>query len=311
MIKFFTKISILLILFSSQALASTIEVVIPFQVGGLSTLIGQTIINHLEPEFKKHNYKLVLIHKPGAGSIVGTSYVARTPKNQIRLLITTNALVTANIFNEVAEYTMQDFVTMGYIGRAPMIILTHSNSTFKTIDQLKLHCNSHKFTYGSAGVGSATHVATIIFLKNIGCNLDNAIHIPFNGLPTAYSNLIGGHIDFVTGFLSISTTHIQTGNLIPIVVLENNRHSELPQVPAVKEVTYKNYEFYNWFVILSNTSNNVIELDKVRQIINNGLKSQELTTLLQNIKLTDVNLPINNFFIQQEDARVRSLLFNE
>jgi tripartite-type tricarboxylate transporter receptor subunit TctC len=310
MFGFFIKFFVILISTISIAGArTTIELVVPFAPGGTGSQIAQIVVDSLSPNFEQNNYSLVLVHKVGVGGMLGTAYVAQTPKNQIRLLVTSSGMVTAKIINQAGPaYNLEkDFFALGYLGRSPTVVLVNSKSKYQTVEQLKTACQTSHITYGSAGVGTVTHISTLDFLKNLGCNLDNVTHIPFSGSAPTLASLIGGHIDLMTDFLSSSSSHIQSGRLKPIVVLKNEKLKSLPSVPTYKTVIGKDYKLHNWFLIASNSTSNK-EIDLIRAIIQQGLAREDVQKKLNQVGLVNPNEKIDQSFLKDQTDLVNHLI---
>jgi tripartite-type tricarboxylate transporter receptor subunit TctC len=298
----------------NAALANTvIEAVIPFAPGGASGKIGHAVASSLTEEFRKNGYELNVVHKPGAGGMIGAAYVAKTPKKQIRLLISSSGFLTSKLWaSNGPEYNLDtDFFTLGYLGHAPLVILTHSESKFKTIEQLKNACHSDThIKVGSAGAGTNTHLSLMIFLTALGCTDNNIIHVAYQGSSPAISDLLGKHIDISSDFLLENLNLIKSNRLIPLVLLDNQRSSELSHIQTFKEVTNKNYKLHSWFIVASNSTENQSELEKIQQLVDSGLTNPKLISTLKNMNLVSVGTSVDKFFLKNQVVVTNSILRN-
>jgi tripartite-type tricarboxylate transporter receptor subunit TctC len=92
--------------------------------------------------------------------------------------------------------------------------------------------NPGKLTFGSAGVGSTTHVAAVLVLKAAGLDM---IHVPYRGVAPAFTDLLAGHIAMVAGSPVELKPYLDSGKLKPLAVVDNKKSPHLPNVPIVTD----------------------------------------------------------------------------
>lgn len=295
-------------LFFWAAKAEVVDFVVPWAPGGTTDKVAQVILTQAKPEFAKHNFTLNIVYKPGAGSLVGTNAVASAPAGTMQILVAGNTLVsTPIIMPDVANYDVtKDFAMLGYIGHVSMITVVNSASGIRNIHDWKKACAQQKLNYGTAGVGSNMHVSGIILNSLFGCT---ATAIPYKGAAPAVTDLLGGHIDYISDYEAGVLPHINTGKFTAIVVLDKQRLSSLPNVPTITELSQKEYNYYNWFALVGNSTADAEKLKIARQVFSTVLSLPNVIEQLNNLGVRGQQpVPVN--FLSTERRKYTQILRN-
>ena len=295
-------------LVASSAWANTVELVVPWAPGGTTDKVAQVVLTHAKPEFAKHNVVLNIVYKPGAGSLVGTNAVAAAPAGTMQILVAGNTLVSTPIITpDVAAYDVtKDFVMLGYIGHVSMVTVVNSASGIRNIQDWKKACARRNLSYGTAGVGSNMHVSGMILNSLFGCN---ATAIPYKGAAPAVTDLLGGHIDYVSDYEAGLLPHITTGKFTAIVVLDKQRLPNLPNVPTITELSQKEYNYYNWFALVGNSTADTEQLKIAQQVFSTVLTSPTVIEQLNNLGVRGQQpVPLN--FLATERRKYTQILRN-
>lgn len=296
-------------LFFCVAKAQVVDLVVPWAPGGTTDKVAQVIYSHAKPEFSKYNLTLNIVYKPGAGSLVGTNAVAAAPVGIMQILVAGNTLVSTPIITpDVANYDVtKDFVMLGYIGHVSMITVVNSASGVRNINDWKKACAQQNLSYGTAGVGSNMHVSGIILNSLFGCT---ATAIPYKGAAPAVTDLLGGHIDYISDYEAGVLPHINTGKFTAIVVLDKQRLSNLPNVPAITELSQKEYNYYNWFALVANSTADVEKLKIAQQVFSTVLSLPSVIAQLNNLGVRGQQ-PVPANFLSVERGKYTQILRNK
>ena len=295
-------------LFFWVAKSEVVDFVVPWAPGGTTDKVAQVILTQAKPEFVKHNLTLNIVYKPGAGSLVGTNAVAAAPTGAMQILVAGNTLVsTPIIMPDVANYDVtKDFVMLGYIGHVSMITVVNTASGIRNINDWKKACAQKNLSYGTAGVGSNMHVSGIILNSLFGCT---ATAIPYRGAALAVTDLLGGHIDYISDYEAGVLPHINTGKFTAIVVLGKQRLSNLPNVPTITELSQKEYSYYNWFVLVGNSTADAEKLKIAQQIFSTVLSLPIVIEQLNNLGVRGQQ-PVPANFLTAERRKYTQILRN-
>jgi len=292
----------------STSWANNVELVVPWAPGGTTDKVAQIILTNAKPEFAKYGMTLTIAYKPGAGSLVGTNAVAAAPAGVMQILVAGNTLVSTPIITpEVVTYDVaKDFVMLGYIGHVSMVTVVNSASGIRNIDDWKKACVQRNLSYGTAGVGSNMHISSALLNSVTGCN---ATAIPYKGAAPAVTDLIGGHVDYVSDYEAGVLPQINSGKFTAIVVLDKQRLPSLPTVPSITELSHKEYNYYNWFALVGNSTADTGQINIAQRIFSTVLVSTSVVEQLNNLGVRGQQQVPGNF-LNTERRKFTQILRN-
>jgi len=223
-----------------------IKVVVPSPPGGPPDLIIRMLTNNLSAQLGQ---PVVVENRPGAGGIIGSAYVTKQPADGHTWLFTTASHVNTPPFNENVPFDpVKDFthVTLAAqnFGQA---LTVPGNSPFKSVQELIEHArkNPGKMNYGSAGIGTASHIPAEVMKAMAG--VDIAL-VPYKGVAEVMTDLFAGRIDlFFVGTQIAAQHHQKTGKAKVLALTGAKRWKGLPDVPTMQEAGFKDYNLINWF----------------------------------------------------------------
>jgi tripartite-type tricarboxylate transporter receptor subunit TctC len=300
-------IAIIISVLTSLASAKTVDFVVPYAPGGTADRMAITILPFLKNELAEHDLVPVLTYRPGAGSVLGSATVAKSSPDKLQLLLVGNSVVTAPIINpSAAGYDIStDFLILDYLGHIPMLLVVNANSSIKSIDDFKKQCRQTSMSYGSSGIGSVTHIASAMVSDLLQCK---STHVPYKGLGQAITDLQGGHINFVSDFTASIGPHIESGMFRAILSVDRQRLPSYPKIPSMADIGDKDYNFYNWFVLMTNANANTADLSKVRSAVKRLSTNSELQRQLQTIGLQGSNIAWDQQFLVREHTNFTRIL---
>src|SRR5262245_33710097 len=217
-----------------------ITLVVPFPPGGSTTIVARIIADKLSEALGQ---QIVVDNRGGAGGTIGTKAVSRsTPDGYTIVLGYTGTLAIGPTLYPNAGYDpRKDFEPIGLIGHAPNSLVVHPSFPVHTVKELidYAKANPGKVNYGSAGVGTVSHVSGVYFANAAGIDL---VHIPYKGTGPALADLLGGHIPMA--FAPIPATHanIAEGKMRGLAVTSARRSSLLPDLPTIAESGISGFE---------------------------------------------------------------------
>lgn len=153
-----------------------IRMVVPFAPGGGSDISGRILAEGLN---KALGQPVVVDNRPGAGSTIGTDIVSKaTPDGYTLLLGNISLAFNPALYRKLPYNSLRDFIPVSLVVEQPNILVTHPSVPAKTLKEFiaLVHSAPGKFTYGSAGLGSGTHLA--MELLNTSLNID-MVHVPY------------------------------------------------------------------------------------------------------------------------------------
>lgn len=217
-----------------------ITLIVPFPPGGSTTIVARIVADKLS---ERLGQQIVVDNRGGAGGTVATRAVAKSSADGYTLVLgyTGTLGIGPSLYPNVGYDPVKDFAPIGRIGSAPNTLVVHPSFPVHSVAELIAYAkaNPGKVNFGSAGIGTVSHVSGEYFARLAGIKL---IHIPYKGTGPAITDLLGGHIPMA--FAPIPATHenAKAGQLRMLAVTSLKRSALLPDMPTIAESGLPGYE---------------------------------------------------------------------
>lgn len=238
--------------------SKAVKMVVPFAAGGTTDVVARLLAQKLTEAWGQ---SVIVENKAGAGGNIGADSVAKSPADGYTILMTSGSIVTANqyIYKNLTYDPSKDLVPITNVATGPLLIAVHPGVPAKDIREFIAYAkaNPKKVNFGSAGVGTQTHLAAESFAHAAGVDVT---HVPYKGESAALTDLIGGQIQMVAPNLGGAIQHIKEGKIRALAVTSKDRAPQVPDVPALSELI-PGYEGAGWFGLMApaGTPREVIE----------------------------------------------------
>jgi tripartite-type tricarboxylate transporter receptor subunit TctC len=234
----------------SQAYPSKpITLIVPFAPGAVTDLMARVAAELIRTQ---SGQSVVVENRPGASGNIGTRSVARAAPDGYTLgFVTSNVLISnPSFFADMGFDPIRELVPVGSIGEFPQLLVTSSRVPARTLREFidLAKANPDQLSYGSAGRGSASHLAVHTFASLVGIKL---IHVPYRGMAPALIDLLAGRLQLIGAGLAVVKDHLETGNLRALAVGSRNRIPQLPDVPTGEQAGVAGYESIGWSGIVA------------------------------------------------------------
>lgn len=218
-----------------------LNLVVGFAAGGSADSIARIVGNRVGEIMKR---RVVIENRPGAGANVAAKAVIAARPDGNTLLVTTAALPINNTLYKNKGFRIEDLRPVSIAASTPETLVINTSNPAKTLAEFLANAKGKSINYGTAGVGTGSHVVAAYFFKEIA-KID-AKHVPFRGGPDATNNLLGGHVDLVAASLSGVATQINSGAIRGIAIATAERFPAVPNVPTYAELGYKGLLWSSW-----------------------------------------------------------------
>lgn len=232
---------------STHALAAypdkPIRLVVPFAPGGGTDLIARTLANGMSKELGQ---QVIIDNKPGAGTIIGTDSVAKSPADGYSIVIATFAhAVNPAMVPKLPFAPDKAFAPISLIARGPNVLVVRADSPYKTVKDVLAAAKAQpgKLTYASQGNGTSAHLAGEMF-TNLG--KVQMTHVPYRGAGPAITDLLGGQVDMIFGTAAAVSTFVDSGKLRAIGVTSTTPSAAFKGVPAIADAV-PGYQVESWY----------------------------------------------------------------
>jgi tripartite-type tricarboxylate transporter receptor subunit TctC len=224
-----------------------VKIMIAFPVGGLldtvSRIVGEKLSGLLGQQF-------VVEARPGAGGTLATAAVAKAdPDGYTLMMINDNHALNPSVFKNIPYDSVKDFAPIGFVGSTPLLLVANGSLPMRSAKDLVEAAKQKPdaITYGSVGVGSASHLAGVMLE---GVAHIKWQHVPYRGGAPALNDLLAGHVQ--TMFMSpvVSMQHIQSKKLTALALAAPKRLEVMPDVPTMAEAGFPVDASY-WFGLVA------------------------------------------------------------
>lgn len=256
-----------------------IRLVVPFPAGALTDSLGRLMAERLRPALGQ---PIVVENRPGAGTLLGASQVAKSPPDGYSLIVATSTtLAIAPAMFNAPPAAAADFIGVGMIGNVTLLLVTRPDLKVRTLTELValLRAEPGRYNFGSPGNGTM-HQLLVEMIKVQ--EKVSATHVPYQGSMGALSDLLTGRIDFMFIDAVAGMPQIQAGKVNVIAVAGARRHPALPQVATVAE-TYPRIDMYAWQTIAAPRATPMAVVNRLNAEINKLLETSEMQAVLQRV----------------------------
>lgn len=260
-----------------------VTLIVPYPAGGandmLGRLVGQKLSELLGQQF-------IIDNRPGAGTLIGATLVAKAPADGYTLLVGGFASNAVSPLLFKAEYDpLTAFEPIGMFGTAPTVVITYPNSKYKTIKDVvdAAKAKPGEVLYGSSGNGSPLHMAGEMFTSQAKVNMT---HVPYKGGSAHILDLIGGRLDVIFDTSTNSTPLIKGGKVRPIAVSSKTRLPDFPEVPTLTEEGYPDFSVNGWYALFAPAKTPQPIVDKLSAGLQQVLTMPDVIEKLRGVGVT-------------------------
>jgi tripartite-type tricarboxylate transporter receptor subunit TctC len=224
-----------------------IRLIFPFPPGSAIDSVARPVF---EVVSRRLGQSFVFESRPGAGGTIGMAAVAKAEPDGYTLLLNSSVhTVTPSTYAKLPFDTTRDFAAIIPIAQYPNVLVAPP-SRFKTVQELVAVAKAKpgSITYGSGGVGGATHLNAERFRLSAGFE---AVHVPFKGAPEVLREIVGNRIDFYFSPLLSAIPLIESHDIRGLAVSSLQRSPSLPDIPTTVEAGYPNSEYVFWVGIFA------------------------------------------------------------
>ncbi len=224
-----------------------VRLIVGFAPGG-SDLSARMIAQRLSEMWGQ---AVVVENKPGAAGNIGADFVAKAPADGYTLLLLVNSYtINTTLYKNLNWDLMRDFSPVSRYANSPMVLVVNDKLPVKTFAEFLSYAkaNNGKLNYGSAGTGTAPHLAGEMLALRSGLSM---VHIPYKGSAPSVTALVADEVQFSFGAMSAFDGMVKAGRLRPLAVTTTTRFGRMPEVPTVVESGIAGFDADIWYGIVA------------------------------------------------------------
>lgn len=234
-----------------------VRMVVPLAPGGGSDIVARIVAQALVARWSQ---AVVVDNRPGAGGTIGNTIVAKSAPDGYTLLVSSSTMaISPSLYRNLDADIIRDFQPLTLIASQPSIIAIHPAVQARSLAELieLMKSQPGKLAFGSAGPGTASHLANVQFTVASGVK---ALHVPYKSAGLATTALLGGELQFMVTNMATALPQIRAGRIKGLAVTSTKRVATVPDLPTVSEAGLAGYDYTTWYAMLlpAQTPNDIV-----------------------------------------------------
>ncbi len=279
-----------------------VKIIVPFAASGPADNYARFMAQRLQDALGQ---PFVVDNRPGAGSIIGTDAVAKSPADGYTLLMMSNtqtvneSLIPTKPFN-----LLKDFAPIAPVNYSDLVLVVNPSVQANNLqDLIKLaKANPGKFNYASSGNGTPYHMAGELFKHMAGIQLT---HIPYKGSAGARTDVLSGQVDMMFDAVTTMSENIKANKVKGIATTGRARSNVLPDMPTMNEAGVPQYDAVIWLGLMAPAGTPEAIVSKLNAEINKIVNSADVkaTWSKQGAVPMSMSVPVFTKFVADDVAK--------
>lgn len=209
-----------------------VKLIVPFTAGGPTDTVARMLATQLQTLWKQ---PVVVDYKPGAGTVLGTSVIAKAPPDGYTLGMAITALtINPSLQANLPYDTKKDIVGVAQVAQAHFGLFAHPSLPVNTVPELIAYAkkNPEALSYATPGAGTGTHLAGEMLAHMAGIRM---VHVPYKGSAPAQQDVIGGRVPLLFDILYSSMPFVKDNRLKVIALSSPKRAVSNPEIPLIAD----------------------------------------------------------------------------
>src|SRR4051794_2600877 len=255
-----------------------VKIIVPFGAGGPADVTARQIGSLLQENFGQ---PFVIENRTGAGGVIGTFEVSKSPPDGYTLLMMSNTQTANESLLTAAQRKyelMRDLVPIAPLNTSDLVIVVHPSVSAKTLAEFIALAKSQpgKLNYASSGQGTPYHMAGELFKTMAGIDV---VHVPYRNSGEARSGVIGGQVQMMIDAVPAMTPNIAENQVRALATTGKTRSTVLPNVPTAAEAGVPGYEATIWLGLMAPAGTPKPIIDKLNAAVNAAIKRPDIVKL--------------------------------
>jgi tripartite-type tricarboxylate transporter receptor subunit TctC len=228
--------------------AKSVRIVVPFAAGGPADIYARYLGQRLQEPLGQ---TFVIDNRPGAGSIIGTELVAKSPADGYTLLLMSNThTINESLIAKKPFALMKDFVPVAPINYSDLVLVVHPSLPAKSVKELVqiAKAKPRGLNYASSGNGTPYHLAGELFKAMAAVDI---VHVPYKGSSEARTGVMSGQLEMMFDAITTMAPMVKAGRVRALGTTGLKRSAVLPEVPTVSEAGVRDYEATIWLGVMA------------------------------------------------------------
>jgi tripartite-type tricarboxylate transporter receptor subunit TctC len=281
--------------------------IVPVAAGTITDIVPRVVFEPLSAQLGQN---IIVENRPGGGATTAAGFVAKADPDGYTILVNSAAhAIAPALYPNLSYNPATDFSAVALLGVVPSVLVVSRASGFKTIADFiaAARAKPGAMNFGSAGVGTATHLSAMRFMSSAGMQ---AVHVPFKGGPEAINEIIAGRLDFFFAPVGNALPFVKDGMLTALVVNSATRSAVLREVPTTAEAGFSDAEYPFWIGMFVPAKTPRAIVDKLHDEVAKALGTPSVRSKLEALGVDPMPMSPSEMdtFVQQQIAANAALV---
>ncbi|KCB29156.1 Bug family tripartite tricarboxylate transporter substrate binding protein [Bordetella hinzii] len=226
----------------------SITLQVGFAAGGPTDAMARMIASEIGTELGQ---SVVVENKPGAGSNIAASQVARAkPDGYTLLMVAVTSAINQTLYDKPGFNLVTDFEPVGLVGKIPSVLVVNPQLPVHSVQELVAYAKAHPgtLTFGSSGNGTSIHIAGEMFKRAAGIDVT---HVPYRGSAPAGVAVMAGQVSYMFDNVPTVWPFVQTGRMRALAVTTKERIASDPKLPTMAESGFPDFDVSSWYGLIA------------------------------------------------------------
>jgi tripartite-type tricarboxylate transporter receptor subunit TctC len=284
-----------------------IRIVAPFGPGGPGDVFSRQLANSLSEMLKQ---SVIVENRPGASSIIGAEFAAKSAPDGYTLLTVSNTLTgDETMFPNRSYVLMRDFVPVAAVNYSELVLVIHPSVPAKNLKEFIALAKSEPgvLNFGSAGVGTAYNMASELFKRMSGTDI---VNVPSRASGDSRNAVIGGHIQMLFDAITTMAPNILAGQVRALGTSALTRSKVLPDVPTIAEAGVPGYEAKIWLGLMAPAGTPKPIVEKLHDAVNQTIARPDIVNAWERLGATPMPMTLPEFdkFLHDDIAKWATII---
>jgi len=284
--------------------ARPITIVVPYVSGGSTEILARLVGAKVEARLGK---PVLIENKPGAGTVIGTTAVAKSAPDGYTLLMATPTPMAINVtvYKHLTYDPASDLVPLAMVAQSPFVLIVNPSLPVRSVADLIALAKQKpgQLSYGSGGPGAPHHLYAELLKSMTGIEMT---HVPYKGSLPALNDVVAGHIQLMFCDIPPAAGMIQAGKVRPLGVSTKARVPMLADVPTIAESGVRGFDVAGWFMVTAPAKTPQPIAAKLHDAMRDALSTSEAREQIAKLSLLPLDTPSieeMQIFVKSEIAR--------
>jgi tripartite-type tricarboxylate transporter receptor subunit TctC len=256
-----------------------VRIVVPSAPGGGFDLVGRVLAQKLG---EQTGQPFVVENRPGAGTLVGTQFVARTAPDGYNLVVggLSNIALNMGLYKAPGYDSLADFVPVALVVSHSYTLVARKDLPLSSLKEVVAFARGHpgKLNIGTSGVGTGQYIGAAVIGALTGVEI---VRVPYKGAQAVYQDLLAGRLDLFFDNTTTTRPYVEAGQVKALAVSSRERAPSMPQVPTLVETGVVDLEMETWFGLFAPARTPRAIVERLRAEVDKATLSAEVRSRLE------------------------------